>query len=124
MKKDSTKVFEQIEKAQKVTSVFAILKDGNLCGRLVTRNNAKTGRTHVALVIYPFVTNGRDEIASYECVTGWGFNRQDFGIHYVLRKVKDELKNSLGIDLTGNPMLTDHWIQDFNRAGFQVIQAL
>ena len=124
MKKDSTKVFEQIEKAQKVTSVFAILKDGNLCGRLVTRNNAKTGTTHVAFVIYPFVTNGRDEIASYERVTGWGLNRQDFGIDYVLRKVKDELKNSLGIDLTGNPMLTDHWIQDFERAEFQVIQAL
>ena len=124
MKKDAVKVFEQIEKAQAVTSVFAIIKDGNLCGRLVTRNNAKTGITHVAFVIYPFITNGRDEIASYERVTGWGFNRQDFGIHYVLRKVKDELKNSLGIQLTGKVMFVDNWIQDFNRAGLQVIQAL
>lgn len=124
MKKETAKVFEQIEKAQKVTSVFAIIKDGNLCGRLVARNNAKTGTTHVALVIYPFVTNGRDEIASYERVTGWGFNRQDFGIDYVLRKIKDELKNSPGIELTGKVMFVDNWIQDFNRAGFQVIQAL
>ena len=124
MKKEAVKVFEQIEKAQKVTSVFAILKDGNLCGRLVTRNNPKTGTTHVAFIIYPFVTNGRDEIASYERVTGWGFNRQDFGIHYVLRKIKDELKNSLGIQLTGKVMFVDNWIQDFQRAGFQVIQAL
>lgn len=124
MKKETVKVFEQIEKAQAVTSVFAIIKDGNLCGRLVARNNPKTGTTHIAFIIYSFITNGRDEIASYERVTGWCFNRQDFGIDYVLRKIKDELKNSLGIDLTGNPMLTDHWIQDFNRAGFQVIQAL
>ena len=124
MKKETAKVFEQIEKAQAVTSVFAIIKDGNLCGRLVTRNNPKTGTTHVAFIIYPFVTNGRDEIASYERVTGWGFNRIHFGIDHVLRNVQEKLKNSLGIELTGNPMLTDRWIQDFNRAGFQVIQAL
>ena len=124
MEKETTKVFELIEKAQAVTSVFAILKDGELCGRLITRNNAKSGTTHIAFVIYPFVTNGRDEIASYERVTGWGFNRLDFGIDYALRKVQKKLKNSLGIELTGKPMFTDHWIQDFQRAGFQVIEAL
>ena len=123
MKKETTKVFEQIEKAQAVTSVFAILKDGDLCGRLVTRNSAKTGTTHVAFIIYPLVNNN-EEIASYERVTGWGFNRQDFGIHYVLKKVQEKLKISLGVDLTGNPMFNDRWIQDFQRAGLLVIQAL
>ena len=123
MKKEATKVFEQIEKAQAVTSVFAILKDGDLCGRLVTRNSAKTGTTHVAFIIYPLVNNN-EEIASYERVTGWGFNRQDFGIHYVLKKVQDELKNFWGIEFTSQGMLCDHWQDDFKRAGFLVIQAL
>lgn len=123
MKKEAIKVFEQIEKAQAVTSVFAILKDGELCGKLVTRNNAKTGTTHVAFIIYPFVTNG-DEIVAYERVTGWGFNRKDFGIDYALKKIQDELKNALGIEFTAKVMYCDTWKEDFKRAGFQVIQAL
>ena len=124
MKKETSKVFKQIEKAQKVLSVFIILKDGNICGKMVIRNNPKAETTHVAFIIYPFTTHGKDEIAAYERVTGWGFNRQDTGIDDVLRKTQEQLKNELGVELTGNVMLIDHWIQDFARAGFQVIEAI
>ena len=114
---------KEFERVRSEAGVFAILKDGSLCGKITIRNIAKRGITHVALIIFSYVTH-HDDIAAYEKVTGWGFNRQDFGIDRVLRNVQDELKNLLGIELTGNVMKTDRWIQDFERAGFKVIQAL
>ena len=123
MKKETERTLKEIDRIRTEAGVFAILKDGELCGRLTVRNKPKAGITHIAFFMYPYI-NHDEEIAAYERVTGWGFNRQDFGIHYVLKKVQDELKNSLGIEFTSQGMLCDHWQDDFKRAGFLVIQAL
>ena len=123
MTKDTLRTITEIEKAQRTLSVFVFFKDGNICGRLTARNIKKSNTTHVAFIIYAPFTHG-EEIASYERVSGLGFNRQSFAIDYVLANLQERLNEEFGIVLTGDVMRIEHWIQDFSRAGIQVIQAL
>ena len=123
MTKDTLRTVTELEKAQRGLSVFVFIKDGNICGRLTARNIKKTNTTHVAFIIYAAFTHG-EEIASYERVSGVGFNRQSFGIDYVLANVQERLNEEFGIEFTGDVMRIDNWIQDFSRAGIQVFQAL
>ena len=79
------------------------------------------------MYLYPF-TNSYVEVARYEKIPYLGFadhsTNMRLEIDYVLRKIKEQLKNGLGVEFTGNVMLVGHWIQDFERAGLQVIEAL
>lgn len=123
MNKNTLRTVAEIEKAQRGLSVFIFFKDGNICERLTTRNIKKSNTTHVAFIIYPAFGHGK-EIASYERVTGVGFNRPSFGIDCVLENIQERLNKEFGIELTGNVTKSANWIQDFSRAGFQVVQAL
>ena len=123
MTKDTLRTVTELEKAQRNLSVFIFIKDGNICGRLTARNIKKTSTTHVAFIIYAAFTHD-EEIASYERVSGVGFNMQSFGIDYVLANVQERLNEEFGVVLTGDVMRVDNWIQDFSRAGIQVFQAL
>ena len=122
MTKEELRVVTEFDRARSL-SVFVILKNGDICGRLTARHIKKTATSHIAFMIYGHVNNGKP-IAGYERVTGLGFNREDFGIDHLFQRLQERLYLELGIDLTGNVMLVDHWKEDFQRAGFQVIQAL
>jgi hypothetical protein len=122
MTKEEFRALNEFDRARTL-SVFVILKNGDICGRLTARHIKRTATSHIAFIIYGYVNNG-NLIAGYERISGLGFNREDFGIDYLLQRLQERLKNELGIEFTGNTMLVDHWKEDFQRAGFQVIQAL
>ena len=110
---------EELDKVSQLSSVYVLMKDGEIRGRITLRYTKNA--THVAFLMY---RNGEHEpICGYQHVTGWGFDRGAYGIGNVLVENKTALQ-AHGVKLDeGSWQVAFSWQNSFKNAGFLVIQA-
>lgn len=120
------KAIQEIEKAQRNMSVFIIMKDGHVQGKITARHNKYHMVSHVAIVLYGNNIPSGHSFAASTTVKGCGFNREDYGINEILSENADTLKEYYGLKIPadGASLMRDNWGKIFCDAGYQFITAL
>lgn len=109
--------FEEITKISNKISVYLLLKDGNLKGRITARYT-QSAVMHVAFVMY-----GEQAITGYAREGGFGYDKFAAGIRKILIKTKPQLEKR-GIKFSPHADLFDKWQEEFRRNGYEVMQAI
>ena len=122
--------YKELAKASKLLTVFAIIKDGNLAGRITARRT-KSGAVHVVLFMYPTFANERSKrhaLYGYKQMTGSGYDKISAGIAEVLAGNQRELLESYNVNIDSHKdklwSIGAAWMLCFADAGFAVIQVL
>ena len=125
MHKNNTgyKALDEILNISDSLSVFVILRDGQIKGRITSRY-MKSGSVHVAFFMY---SNNKQNIAvsGYRRMDGYGYDKLGTALADIFADNKQVLHDVHGISF-GSPdwNIMNTWQKDFEAAGFQVIQAL
>lgn len=118
---------DEFDRAAALVSVWLILKDNKVAGRITARARRSTKTypaVHVAFIFYGAFTEGLP-IYGHEKVTGLGFDLTNTAISDILNECREKLKEHCNIALNSvewNVMNT--WQKDFENAGYSVIRAL
>ena len=120
------KALEEIEKASRIASVWLILKEQKLRGRITLRwTKAKSGRiAHIAFFMYA-VEDKLVPIGAKTNMYGYGYDKFSFGIGEILAKLKPLLAKYYGIKFNCLDWdIMNKWQSSFKDAGYEIIQAL
>lgn len=120
-------VFDELDKCTRLMSVQVIMKDGKMCGRVVSRYSKSGGTTFVTFQIFGGVAiNGNGTgIMDTKAMSGWGYDRTSLGIGEILKENREELMDDYGIKLNGQDWeIQNRWQKDFENAGYDVISAI
>ena len=114
---------DELHKAEDLLSVWLILKDGDIAGRITSRSG-KQGVVHVALIFYGKATGG-DPIYGYERMTGHGYPKTNAGIADILVENKQKLAEAFNLTIDAPEWIVmNTWQRDLENCGFKVLQAL
>ncbi|MBR1437160.1 MAG: hypothetical protein IJ587_01360 [Synergistaceae bacterium] len=117
---------EEMEKASRVASVWLILKEQKLGGRITLRwTKAKSGRiAHIAFFMYS-VEDKLVPIGAKTTMYGYGYDKFSFGIGEILAELKPLLVKYYGIKFDCLDWdIMNKWQSSFKEAGYEIIQAL
>ncbi len=118
------KTLHELQKVEDLLSVWVILKDGEIAGRITARSG-KQGVVHVALVFYGKTTHNEQPIYGYRRMTGFGYNKVNSGIADILVENKQKLSEAFDLTLDEQEwQVMNTWKRDLENCGFQVIQAI
>ena len=120
------KTLEEMEKASKAVSVWLILKDNKLRGRITLRwTKAKSGYVaHIAFFMYAVESN-LVPIGAKTNMYGYGYDKFSFGIGEIFAKLKPLLAKYYGIKFNCLDWdIMNKWQSSFKDAGYEIIQAL
>lgn len=121
------RVLDELDICVRLLAVWVILKDGKMCGRVVTRYSKTGGTTFVTLQLFGWVEkdgNGTG-VFGHERMSGWGYDRTGMGIAEILNEHREKLKEDYGIELNGEYWeIANTWQKDFENAGYKVIRAI
>ena len=120
------KTFEEIQKAERNMSVFLVMKDNYVQGKITARHNKYHMVSHVAFVMFGNSIPLGKSFAASTTVKGYGFNREDYGINEILSENADALREYYGLDFPADSstLMRDNWAEIFSNAGYQLIRAL
>ena len=112
----------EFEIAERLVSVWLINKNGQRRGKIIARHTKKA--TIVAFLFYATNDYGLP-IEGYEVMTGWGYDRTNAGIGYVLWGLRKKLKKAYGITFQSLDWdMMNNWERELKRNGYEVIRAL
>ena len=120
------KTLEEMEKASKAVSVWLILKDNKLRGRITLRwTKAKSGYVaHIAFFMYAVESN-LVPIGAKTNMYGYGYDKFSFGIGEIFAKLKPLLEKYYGVVFNCLDWdIMNKWQSSFRDAGYEIIQAL
>ena len=116
----------EIEKVEAILSVWLIMKDGQIKGRITARWT-KTRTMPIMRVTFIFYATNEYgmPIYGYEKVQGFGFDMTNTGIANILLECRKPLKEHYGVELdTFGWKIMNNWKHSFESAGFTIIQAI
>lgn len=117
-----TKTSREFEIAERRVSVWLISKDGKQRGKITARHTKKA--TIIAFLFYATNEYGFP-IEGYEVMTGWGYDRTNAGIGYVLWGLREKLKKAYGITFHSLDWdMMNNWERELKRNGYDVVRAL
>ena len=116
---NTRKEFEIVERK---VAVWLINKDGQKRGKITARYTKKA--TIIAFILY--ATNDYIlPIEGYEVMTGWGYDRTNAGIGYVLWELRDKLREAYGITFEClDWQMLGRWQYELERNGYEVVRVL
>lgn len=120
------KALEEMEKASKAVSVWLIMKEQKLRGRITLRwTRAKSGYVaHIAFFMYTVESN-LVPIGAKTNMYGYGYDKFSFGIGEIFAKLKPLLAKYYGIKFNCLDWdIMNKWQSSFKDAGYEIIQAL
>ena len=121
------RVLDELDICVRLLAVWVILKDGKMCGRVVTRYSKTGGTTFVTLQLFGWAakdSNGTG-VFGHERMSGWGYNRTEMGIAEILKENREKLKEQYGIELHGQDWeIQNRWEKDITATGYEVIRAI
>lgn len=119
-------VLDEMDKCVKLLVVWVILKGNEIVGRITSRPSSTRSTSYVTVQLYSWATEKNAEpLYGYERMTGWGYNRTETGIGYILAENREKLKNDYGIELAPQDWdIQNTWQKDIEAAGYKVIQAI
>ena len=120
------KALLEIEKTSKTVSVWLILKNDKLRGRITLRwTKAKSGYVaHIAFFMYA-VESKLVPIGTNTNMYGYGYDKFSFGIGEIFAKLKPLLAKYYGIKFNCLDWdIMNKWQSSFKDAGYEIIQAL
>ena len=120
------KTLLEIEKTSKAVSVWIILKDHQLRGRITLRwTKAKSGYVaHIAFFMYA-VESKLVPIGAKTNMYGYGYDKFSFGIGEIFAKLKPLLEKYYGVKFDCLDWdIMNKWQSSFKDAGYEIIQAL
>ena len=113
---------KEFEIAERLVSVWLINKDGQKRGKITARYTKKA--TIIAFIMYATNDYGLP-IEGYEVMTGWGYDRTNAGIGYVIRELRDKLKEAYGITFECLDWeMLGRWQHEPERNGYEVVRAI
>ena len=122
--KSVKKIFDEFGKAEGLLSVWVLIKDGDIAGRILARRTAK-GVVHVSLIFYGKYTTNGEPILGYQRMTGYGYPKTNCGIADILAENRQKLFEAFNLTLAASEWnIMNTWERDLENCGFQVIQAL
>ena len=122
--KSVKKIFDEFGKAEGLLSVWVLIKDGDIAGRILARRTAK-GVVHVSLIFYGKCTGNGEPIYGYQRMTGYGYDKTNSGIADILAENRQKLFEAFNLTLAASEWnIMNTWERDLENCGFQVIQAL
>lgn len=114
-------VFDEFEKAADLLTVWLILKNGEIVGRIT----ARSGKNNILYLAFSLYAKefGQNGIFGYRRMTGMGYPKINEGVTDILRENKERLTREYSLPLYcwSNP---DWWIQAFENHGYSVLRAL
>ena len=120
------KTLREFDNAARMLTVWLIMKDGVIKGRITARwHKTRTYPiVHVAFIMYA-TENYSKAVFGYEKVQGLGFDMTNTGIANILNECRDELKEYCGVELNKVGWdIINTWRRDFENAGYSVLQAI
>lgn len=120
------KALIEMEKASRQVSVWLILKENQLRGRITLRwTKSKSGNiAHIAFFMYA-VENNLIPIGAKTNMYGYGYDKFSFGIGEIFAKLKPLLEKYYGIKFDCLDWdIMNKWQSSFKDAGYEIIQAL
>ena len=119
-------VLDEMDKCVKLLVVWVILKGNEIVGRITSRPSSTRSTSYVTVQLYSWATEKNAEpLYGYERMTGWGYNRTETGIGYILAENREKFKNDYGIELAPQDWdIQNTWQKDIEAAGYKVIQAI
>ena len=120
------KTIGELEKVERLVSVWLIMKDGIIKGRITARWTKTRTYPAVHLAFIMYVTEDYvSPIFDCEKVRGWGFDMAGFGIANILNECRETLKENYNIELSAvGENVANTWKRDFENAGFTILQAI
>ena len=117
-----SKTRREFEIVERRVSVWLINKDGQKRGKITARYTKKT--TIIAFILYATNDYGFP-IEGCEVMTGWGYDRTNAGIGYVLWELREKLKEAYGITFHSLDWdMMNNWERELERNGYEVLRAL
>ena len=120
------KALLEMEKASRQVSVWLIMKDKQIRGRVTLRwTKAKSGNVaHIAFFMYS-VESHLVPIGANINMYGYGYDKFSFGIGEILCKLKPFLEKYYGVVFKCLDWdIMNKWQSAFTDAGYEVIEAL
>ncbi len=120
------KALDEMYKVSQTVSVWLILKDHQLRGRITLRwTKAKSGYVaHIAFFMYA-VESKLVPIGANTNMYGYGYDKFSFGIGEIFAKLKPLLAKYYGIKFNCLDWdIMNKWQSSFKDAGYEIIQAL
>ena len=120
------KALDEIYKASQTVSVWLIMKEQKLSGRITLRwTKAKSGYVaHIAFFMYAVESN-LVPIGANTNMYGYGYDKFSFGIGEILAKLKPLLAKYYGVKFDCLDWdIMNKWQSSFKDAGYEIIQAL
>ncbi len=120
------KTRNELEKAEALLTVWLIMKDGNIKGRITARwtKTRTMPIMRVAFILYASEEYGMP-IYGYDKIQGFGFDMTNTGVANILNECREPLSEHYGVELdpTGWNVI-NNWKNSFEDAGFTIIQAI
>ena len=120
------KALDEMYKASQTVSVWLIMKEQKLRGRITLRwTKAKSGYVaHIAFFMYAVESN-LVPIGAKTNMYGYGYDKFSFGIGEIFAKLKPLLAKYCGIKFNCLDWdIMNKWQSSFKDAGYEIIQAL
>lgn len=121
-----SKALDEMYKASQAVSVWLILKEQKLRGRITLRwTKAKSGYVaHIAFFMYA-VESKLVPIGANTNMYGYGYDKFSFGIGEIFAKLKPLLEKYYGVKFDCLDWdIMNKWQSSFKDAGYEIIQAL
>lgn len=120
-----TQLVDEIETCEKLLAILIILKGGKVAGRVTARYSKTGATTFVTFQMFGWASENGEKVYGHKRMTGWGYNRTETGIGYILAENREKLKNDYGIELAPQDWdIQNTWQKDIEAAGYKVIQAI
>ena len=117
-----SKTRKEFEIVERKVALWLINKDGQRRGKITARYTKKA--TIIAFIMYATNDYGLP-IEGYEVMTGWGYDRTDAGIGYVLWELHNKLKEAYGITFECLYWeMLGRWQHELERNGYEVVSAI
>ena len=112
---------DEFEKAANLLTVWLILKNGEIVGRITARSG-RNNILHLAFSLYA-KEFGQNGIFGYRRMTGMGYPNIDEGVADILCQNAARLRKEYHVSLH-SWSLPDCWRRDFENRGYSVLRAL
>ena len=112
---------DEFEKAADLVTVWLILKNGEIAGRITARSG-RNNILHLAFSLYA-KEFGQNGIFGYRRMTGMGYPKIDEGVADILCQNAARLRKEYHVSLH-SWSLPDCWRRDFENRGYSVLRAL
>ena len=112
---------DEFEKAANLLTVWLILKNGEIVGRITARSG-RNNILHLAFSLYA-KEFGQNGIFGYRRMTGMGYPKIDEGVADILCQNAARLRKEYDISLH-SWNLPVCWLRDFEARGYSVLKAL